>query len=168
MSKASKELKRICKSIENKKVRRKMRRALRRSRFRFFKNLFIWFMGFTASLAITAGAIFVGVAVIPINKYVGDGNGVVSEDISSKTIYEAFMSINSYDFSDVPIVETYLKELMKVEIDTGSGSKTKLGDLLTVDYSKLSSTKLTGQCSSIQSNDRSSVRCTNFVGMPSI
>lgn len=145
MSKAKKELKQICKNIENKKVRKKMRRAMRRSRLRFLKNLLIWFMGFTASIAITIGAVVVGFAVIPVGSYFGNNSDdYVSGEVSTKTLYEIFSSLDNYDFSDFPVVETYLKQLMDTEIASEGGESIKLGDVIAVDYTKLNNIKVTG------------------------
>ena len=112
---------------EKKKLRKeqKQKDALRSYRFRGLKNFLFWLSGMLTCLILIVSALFVGLKVIPIGTYLGSSaNGYVSEDVSSKSIIDAFLKANTYDMSDFPVVADALDELIKganldefVEID---------------------------------------------------
>ncbi len=130
---------------------KKIRKAFKIARFRGFKNFMFWFTGAMMSFVIFFLAIFVGVGVVPIGTYTGsESDKYVSEDVSSKSIYQAIMSLSTFDFADFPIVEQSIKDLLATEISTDeeTSEKTVLGDLITVDFAKLNEIKFEGDFSS--------------------
>ena len=124
---------------------KKIKRALRKLRFRSLKNFMFWFAGVLSSFAIIAGAIFIGVKVVPISTYAGGAqNGIVSDKVASKSILDAIMQFETFGFSDFPIVEDTVRDLMETQNEDG----TKLSDYITVDYDKLNAISFSGDFSS--------------------
>lgn len=116
---------------------RKIKKAFKTYRFRGLKNFLFWFFGVMSSVGIILGSIFIGVKVIPISTYLKwsgqDASEIVSEDISGKSVLDAFLSLEEYTFSDVPVIETMVKDLL---------AETGVDDFVTVDYSALKDVKL--------------------------
>ncbi len=115
-------------SKEEKKQMRKEQRqkdALHSYRCRGFKNFLFWLTGVLSSVVLIISALFIGVAVVPVRVYLGDNaDGIVSYDVSSKSLINAFLKANTYDMSDFPVVADALDDLIKganldeyVEID---------------------------------------------------
>ena len=95
--------------VKKKIYDKKVKKALRSYRFRPFKNFIFWVAGVISSIAVVAGAIFVGVKVVPISTYTGGvENEYVSEDVSSKSILDALLTFNQMDFADIPGVTDML------------------------------------------------------------
>ncbi len=113
-------------SKEEKKQMRKEQRqkdALRSYRCRGFKNFLFWLTGVLTSVVLIISALFIGVAVVPVRVYLGDNaDGIVSDDVSSKSLLNAIMKANTYDMTDFPVVTDALYDLSEnfkqyVEID---------------------------------------------------
>ena len=89
--------------VKKKIYDKKVKKALRSYRFRPFKNFIFWVAGVCSSIAVVAGAVFVGVKVVPISTYTGGiENEYVSEEVSSKSILDALLTFNQMDFADIP------------------------------------------------------------------
>ena len=115
---------------------RKIKKAFKTYRFRGLKNFLFWFFGVMSSIGIIFGSIFVGVKVIPISTYLKwsgqDSSEIVSENISEKSVFDAIMSFGDYTFSDVPVIETVVKDLL---------AETGMDEFVVVDYSALKDVK---------------------------
>ena len=102
-------------SKEEKKQMRKEQRqkdALRSYRCRGFKNFLFWLTGVLTSVVLIISALFIGVAVVPVRVYLGNNaDGVVSDDVSSKSLLNAIMKANTYDMADFPVVTDALYDL---------------------------------------------------------
>ncbi|MBO7149279.1 MAG: hypothetical protein J6V71_00130 [Clostridia bacterium] len=110
---------------EKKQIRKEQRQkdALRSYRCRGFKNFLFWLTGVLTSVVLIISALFIGVAVVPVRVYLGDNaDGIVSDDVSSKSLINAIMKANTYDMTDFPVVTDALYDLSEnfkqyVEID---------------------------------------------------
>ena len=131
-------------SKEEKKQMRKEQRqkdALRSYRCRGFKNFLFWLTGVLSSVVLIISALFVGVAVVPVRVYLGDNaDGIVSYDVSSKSLINAFLKANTYDMSDFPVVADALDDLIKgaeldkyVEIDVEKIKTLKFDETFTTE-----------------------------------
>ena len=123
--------------IKQKRKEQKQKEALRCYRLRPLKNFFIWLTGFVSAFVILITGIFVGVKFIPISTYVGDTGKVVSKDISSKSILDAIMGVQTYDMSDFPFVADALVNFL----DNTKIDNKKLSDIVQVDKEKILSLK---------------------------
>lgn len=123
--------------VKERIYKKKVKRAFRIARFRFIKNFLLWFSGVLSSVAIVAGAIFVGVKVVPVSTYFGkDVENYVSTNVASKSLLDAVLSISEYSFSDLPIIEKTLDDLIK---------STGIDGYITIDYDKLNQVKFAYQ-----------------------
>ncbi len=115
---------------------RRIKKAFKTLRFRGFKNFLFWFFGVLSSIAIIFGSIFIGAKVIPIGTYLKwsgqDESKIVSEDISGKSIFDAIMNFDEYTFSDVPVIEKFVQDLL---------AETGVDDFVVVDYTALKDVK---------------------------
>ncbi len=115
------------------KSEKRQKRMLRRCRLRFLKNLLIWFTGVITCLILIVSSLFVGLKYVPLGKYLGgNSDDYVSEDVSSKSIIDAFLKVNTYDMSDFPVVVDKLDELIKTA---------KLDKYVEVDLEKMKTLK---------------------------
>lgn len=122
-------------SAEKKQIRKEQRQkdALRCYRFRPLKNFLIWLTGVISCLVILVSAIFVGLKFVPISTFLGENNEeVLSPDITSKSIIDAFLKYDTYDMSDFPVITNSLKDLAESE---------ELKNYIYIDTEKLSSLK---------------------------
>ena len=116
---------------------RKTRRLLRRGRFRFIKNLFIWLLGVLCIPTI----LVVTTVFIPVGMFAGNDGSNVSTELSNQSLFKVSMTVMSnpsaYGFSDFPIVTKELDSLLDTQIIDGI----KVGDLINVDKDKLNQVK---------------------------
>lgn len=118
------------------KEEKRQKKALRSYRGRFFKNLFIWLLGFIFGFISIFAGIAVAVGVVPLEKYLGkDSDKYVSQDISKKTLLQAIMSFNQYGMSDIPVLEDVIRKLVE---------ETPVKDFVEVDFEKLNTIKFGG------------------------
>lgn len=127
-------------SPEEKKALRKAKRKARRARKaertlrgRPLKNFIWWLTGVLTSFVLLATGIFVGIKVIPLKTYIGDGSDYVNEEIASKSVLDAILSIGDYSIGDVPIITKTLKDL----VDNAG-----LSSYVTVDFDKINQINL--------------------------
>jgi hypothetical protein len=93
--------------------KRKVKKALRKYRFRPFKNFIFWFVGVLSSFAILAGTIFVGVKVLPIKTLLGqDADKYVSEEVGKQSILDVVTNMDNYKFGDFPVVGDLLNDVI--------------------------------------------------------
>ncbi len=99
--------------IKQKRNEQRQKAALKSYRCRGLKNFLFYLTGFLTSIVILVTALFVGLKVVPIKTYLGDGaNGVVSEKVSSKSIIDALLSASTYDMNDFPVVVDAVDEIL--------------------------------------------------------
>lgn len=116
-------------TAQEKREARRARRNERVASFRFLKNLFIWFMGFTAFFVILVSALFVGAKIIPVSTYVNtftneDTDKYVSSEIASKSLVDIINGFDNYTFDDLPVINEFLEGLLETSIgDKDSGKK---------------------------------------------
>ncbi|MBR2498349.1 MAG: hypothetical protein IKB67_01365 [Clostridia bacterium] len=119
--------------VKKKIYDKKVKKALRSYRFRPFKNFIFWLTGVLTSVAVVAGAVFVGVKVVPIKTYTGGmEEGYVSEEIASKSILDVLLNYNQYGMSDIPGITNSL-------VETIAGSIA--GNYIAINAEKLSTVK---------------------------
>lgn len=101
---------------KQRKQEKKIKRALKIARFRPLKNFCFWLFGVMSTLGIVLGGIFITLKVTPLNSITGNSlSGVVSEEVSSKSLLDAILSFQDYDLADFPIIEKTLGEFMDAE-----------------------------------------------------
>ena len=130
---------------EKKQIRKEQRQkdALRSYRCRGFKNFLFWLTGVLTSVVLIITALFAGVAIIPVRVYLGNSaDGIVSNDVSSKSLINAILKANTYDMSDFPIVADALDDFVKsagleqyVEIDVEKIKTLKFDETFTTELS---------------------------------
>ena len=107
---AKKELK------QQRKERKQLARMKRLSRFRFFKNFLWWLTGVLTPVFLLVIVIAVGTFLIPISTYlkwagIENPNDYVSQEISSKNVFNGVMGISEYTVDDVPAVKSLIGSL---------------------------------------------------------
>ncbi len=119
--------------VKKKVYEKKVKKALKSYRFRPFKNFVFWFAGVLSSVAVVAGAIFVGIKVVPIKTYTaGKEEGYVSEEIASKSILDVLLNYNKYGLADIPGIRDSL-------VNSIAGSIA--GNYITINSEKLNAVK---------------------------
>ena len=115
---------------------RRIRKAFRALKLRGLKNFLFWFFGVFSSIAIIFGSMFIGVKVIPVGTYTKwagkDSSEFVSDKIAEKSIFDAFMGLSDYTFSDVPAIEKFVSDIL---------AETGVDDFVVVDYAALKDVK---------------------------
>ncbi len=93
---------------------KRIRRSFRVTRLRALKNTLYWLFGVLSSIGIVAGAVFIGVGVVPISTLVGKDtvSEYVSSNVYDKSIINAILGLEGYTFEDFPIIEKSLKDAL--------------------------------------------------------
>lgn len=125
--------------MDNNGLTRKQRRRMRKGRFRFWKNLFIWFIGFLSFIPIVFGSIFAVFYYFPLKDLTGGvESGMVSEKVSDTTVFELLTNIGQYGMEDLPIVVELIDDIIE---------ENNLDEYLSIDKEKLSTLKFDGNFS---------------------
>ena len=98
-----------CEEKENKK----MKKALKVAKHRPFKNFMLWFAGFISCVLILAGTAFLLLKLIPLKSILGSENEYVSEEVSDKSILDAILNFEEYEFKDLPILFTTIEDAIE-------------------------------------------------------
>lgn len=101
---------------KQRKQEKKIKRALKIARLRPLKNFCFWLFGVLSTLGIVLGGVFITLKVTPLGSITGNSlSGVVSEDVTSKSLLDAILGFQDYDINDFPIIEKTLGEYMDDE-----------------------------------------------------
>ena len=106
---------------QKRKEERKVQRALRIARFRPLKNFGWWLFGLISSVFVTIGIIALCVFVVPINTVTGNSTDrYVKEEISSKSLYAAFMAFNegNYTADQVLYIDNIINDVENEQVKT--------------------------------------------------
>lgn len=127
--------------LKQRRLERRIKRNARIARGRFFKNLFIWFLG----ILFVPFALAVAAFVVPVGTFTGNSGEVVSEDLGKRSVFELikFVSGNPGDigFSDFPIIAKSFDDLTNTDIGDGK----KIGDIVSIDTEKLNTIKFNSE-----------------------
>lgn len=106
---------------QKRKEERKVQRALKIARFRPLKNFGWWLFGLISSVFVTIGIIALCVFVVPINTVTGNSTDrYVKEEISSKSLYAAFMAFNegNYTADQVLYIDNIINDVENEQVKT--------------------------------------------------
>nr|MBO4518184.1 hypothetical protein [Clostridia bacterium] len=125
------------KRLRDRRMARRAKHNARIARCRFFKNLFIWFLGVIFLPVAIAATAF----VVPISVITGNSGEYVSEDLSNKSLFEAIKyaagNYGELGFADFPIIGKTLKDLE----DTDIGDGKTVGDIINIHVDDLNAIK---------------------------
>ena len=106
---------------QKRKEERKVQRALKIARLRPLKNFGWWLFGLISSVFVTIGIIALCVFVVPINTVTGNSTDrYVKEEISSKSLYAAFMAFNegNYTADQVLYIDNIINDVENEQVKT--------------------------------------------------
>lgn len=150
----------VLKRIEKRKYR-KIRKAVKSYRGRFWKNLAIFMAGVFSSGFIFIGAVAIVLSAIPISTLTGDNTDkIVSEQLADQSILNVLLGLKDYTTDDIIAVNTIIDAIQNAEV----GGK-KLNQFVTIDTSKFAGVKVFELGSVIKDAIKVTATVENTVGM---
>lgn len=148
---------------KKRKIAYKNKKNAKIARFRFGKNLFIWFIGLITSWVLVAAIVLIGISVplrvvAPVQNE-QNPNGAISEKLGDKTILEVFSALSSgglgeFSMSDFPIIINAVDDIIQ-----SSG----VSNYVNIDKEKLSNLKFTYPEGELDDNGNQKTLATELV-----